>query len=89
MLKQIKEIAIIFIVVGLAIAGAAVIYFFAEPEPVEKYKGWIIVDKICTENFKLLFRVKSHHGSSKRIYVYRWDYEKYNLGDTITTCYQK
>ena len=48
------------------------------PEPLEKYKGSIIYD--VGNGYEFIIRIKDDF---KEVQVYRLDYERYAIGDTI------
>ena len=61
--------------------------YSCNPEPIENYRGGIICEKKQNRfeyyQFKIKYINNQHKYAYKRVYVLDFDYNKYNLGDTI------
>lgn len=60
--------------------------YSCNPKPVENYKGGIVYEKNfngINKWFEIKYINNHHKYAFKRVYVLDFDYNKYNLGDTI------
>jgi len=54
--------------------------------PIENYKGSIVIDKEgkTPSGYKIVIQINKKYGAIDRtIYVYKYDYERFKVGDTI------
>ena len=54
--------------------------------PIDNYKGSIVIDKVgkTHSGYKMVIQTnRKYEAIDRTIYVYKYDYERFNIGDTI------
>lgn len=54
--------------------------------PIDNYKGSIVIDKIgkTPSGYKMVIQTnRKYEAIDRTIYVYKYDFDRFNLGDTI------
>lgn len=63
-----------------------------KPESMNKYKGWVIVQKPYSnpliDNYIRYSLEVYKDGVGKKVFVYEYYYRFYELGDTVKSCYR-